>query len=74
MNWGREPSSEWERRRREQSGAFPPMRIIVVVVVVVVEYPIIYIYIIVELYVATVARFVLFFTVFSQRTCLKPWF
>ena len=30
--------------------------------------------IIVELDVATVARFVLFFTVFSQRTCLKPWF
>ena len=57
------------KTRAERS--VPPMRIIVVVVV---EYPIIYIYIIVELYVATVARFVLFFTVFSQRTCLKPWF
>ena len=41
---------------------------------VVVEYPIIYIYIIVELDVGTVARFILFFTVLSQLMCLKPWF
>ena len=48
--------------------------LVVVVVVVVVEYPILFIYIIVELDDLTGARFVLFFTVFSQRTCLKPWF
>ena len=62
---GDDDDDDDETRRR-------PHRIVVVVVVV--EYPIIYIYIIVELHVATVARFVLFFTVFSQRTCLKPWF
>ena len=48
--------------------------VVVVVVFVVVEYHFNYINIIVELDVATVARFILFFTVLSQRTCLKPWF
>ena len=40
----------------------------------VVEYPFIFINIIVELDVATVARFILFFTVLSQLMCLKPLF
>ena len=55
----------------------PPVVVVVfvfVVVVVVVEYPILFIYIIVELDDLTGARFVLFFTVFSQRTCSKPLF
>ena len=46
----------------------------VVVVAAVVEYHSNCINIIVELDDLTGARFILFFTVLSQRTCLKPWF
>ena len=52
----------------------PVVVLVVVVAATVVEYHSNCINIIVELDDLTGARFVLFFTVFSQRTCSKPWF
>ena len=48
--------------------------VVFLIFVVVVEYPILFIYIIVELDDLAGARFILFFTVLSQRMCLKPLF
>ena len=60
---------------KEKGGYNPHVAVVVVVVVVVVvEYPILFIYIIVGLDGLAGARFILFFTVLSQRTCSKPWF